>query len=701
MRKHSKKKLDSLAKSLIVLQYTKLGQSMDLEGYMNSRGELRKNFYAIVYSRGMAFNLLSLIAIATLLILGHFLIGSIILVLWVLLNVVVLTATEIMTRRVSDRLNQMVNRLNEKARGNLLNMQLPIAILDEEGSILWFNNYFSKEFNVVVSKEDREVDAFVRSIFNDADTDSVGWETEVTYEGKTYQCLGSEFTVRKGQTPEYILMFTDVTEHKALMEQYDYERLCCGIIMIDNYDDVVSTMSDEYVHIMRAEVEKCLTAWSMDASGYVRRYDRDKYIIMFERGMLSHYMADGFKVLFNHIKEISPAGTGAVTVSVGLATECGKAPDNFAEAQRCIDIALGRGGEQVVLSIAGEKSFYGGHVREIERESKVKARINSNALRATIEGSKRAYIIGHKNADFDCLGAALGVYRMCIILNVQAYIIMDDVNGSLKPYLDSLRKSPEYTGVFVSASDAVDMADSECCLIVVDANKASMLESQEILEAVGKVAVIDHHRRGSNYIDFARPLFQELAASSTSEMVAEILQYQEEKGAITAQEATAMYMGMIVDTKDFTFKTGVRTFEAAAFLKRSGANLDIAHRYTAKTKERYNLIASIVAEATEVGEDCIVAIVPEDTPDSSEVAAQVADTLLQLAGNEASFVLAPAGEQIALSARSSGRVNVQMIMEDLGGGGHQTMAGAQLKGVSLDEAYDKLIQSINYRVIAE
>ena len=668
---------------------------------MNSRVELRKNFYAIVYSRGLVFNALSLITIATLFILKHFIIGSIAIILWVLLNGAVLTATEIMTRRVSDRLNQMVNRLNEKARGNLLNMQLPIAILDEEGSILWFNNYFSKEFNIVVSKEDREVDAFVRSIKQQADPDSLGWEMEVTYGGKTYQCLGSEFAVRKGQTPENIVMFIDITDHKALMDQYDYERLCCGIIIIDNYDDLISAMNDEHVHLMRAEVEKCLTTWSRDASGYVRRYDRDKYIIMFERGMLSHYMAEGFKPLLNTIKDISPVSSMPVTVSVGLATECGKAPDNFAEAQRCIEIALGRGGEQVVLSVAGNKSFYGGHVREIERESKVKARINSNALRATIEGSKRAYIIGHKNADFDCLGAALGVYRMCIIMNVQAYIIMDDINGSLKPYLETLRKSPEYTGVFVSASDAVDMADSECCLVVVDANKASMLESQEILEAVGKVAVIDHHRRGSNYIDFARPLFQELAASSASEMVAEILQYQGEKGTITAQEATAMYMGMIVDTKNFTFKTGVRTFEAAAFLKRSGANLDIAHRYTAKTKERYNLIASIVAGATEVGENCIVAIVPEDTPDSIEVAAQVADTLLQLAGNEASFVLAPSEEQVAISARSSGRVNVQMIMEDLGGGGHQTMAGAQLRGASIDEAYEQLIQSINYRVLAD
>lgn len=668
---------------------------------MNSRTELRKNFFAIVYSRGLAFNLLAVIAIAFFFILGKFVLGTVFIILWILLNIALLTITEMMTRRVSDRLNHMVNRLNEKARGNLLNMQLPIAILDEEGSILWFNNYFSKEFNVVVSKVDKDVDVFVRSLKQQADPDSLGWQVEAEFGGKTYRCLGSDFAVRKGQNPENIVMFIDVTDHQTLMQKYDYERPCCGIIIIDNYDDIVAAMSDEYVHIMRAEVEKCLTAWSKDASGYVRRYDRDKYIIMFERGMLAHYMADGFKLLLSAIKDIAPTGSMTVTVSVGLATECGKAPDNFAEAQRCIDIALGRGGEQVVLSIAGEKSFYGGHVREIERESRVKARINSNALRATIESSKRAYIIGHKNADFDCLGAALGVYRMCIILNVQAYIIMDDVNSSLRPYLDTIRRSSEYTGVFVSAADAEAMADSDCCLVVVDANKSSMLEAEELLEIVGKVAVIDHHRRGSKYIDFARPLFQELAASSASEMVAEILQYQEEKGRITAQEATAMYMGMIVDTKDFTFKTGVRTFEAAAFLKRSGANLDVAHRFTAKTKDRYNLIASIVAGAREVGDRCIVATVPEGTDSSSEVAAQVADTLLQLAGNEASFVMATSGEQVIISARSSGRVNVQMIMEDLGGGGHQTMAGAQLKGVTVDEAYDRLIKSINYRVLAE
>lgn len=668
---------------------------------MNSRAELRKNFYAIVYSRGLAFNLLATAAIVCLFALGKFIFGIVFLALWLILNIVILSITEVMTRRVSDKLNHMVNRLNEKARGNLLNMQLPIAILDDEGSILWFNNSFSKEFNVVVSKVDKDVDTFVRGLKQGMDSDGLGWQVEAAFGHKTYQCVGSDFTVRKGQTPENIVIFIDVTEHRTLMETYDQEKLCCGIIIIDNYDDLLASMNDEHVYTMRAEVERCLTHWSKDASGYVRRYDRDKYIILFEKAMLSGYMADSFKLLLNNIREIDIGIANSVTVSVGLAVECGKAPDNFAEAQRCIDIALGRGGEQVVLSIAGNKTFYGGHIREIERESKVKARINSNALRATIESSKRAYIIGHKNADFDCLGAALGVYRMCIILNVQAYIIMDDVNGSLKPYLDTIRRSSEYTGVFISASDAVDMADDECCLIVVDANKASMLESQDILETVGKVAVIDHHRRGSNYIDNARPLFQELAASSASEMVAEVLQYQEEKGRITAQEATAMYMGMIVDTKDFTFKTGVRTFEAAAFLKRSGANLDIAHRYTAKTRDRYNLIASIVAEARDVGENCVVATVPEGTESSSEVAAQVADTLLQLAGNEASFVLAPIDEQVVISSRSTGRINVQMIMEDLGGGGHQTMAGAQLKGVTLEDAYDKLIQSINYRVMAE
>lgn len=667
---------------------------------MQSRIELRKNFYAIVYSRGMVFNLLCLAMIVTFFAVGRVIPAVVFFVIWVLLNVAVLSVTEIMVRRISNRLNNMVNRLNEKARGNLLNMQLPMAIIDEEGSILWFNNCFSKEFNVMVSKTDKAVDSFIREIRQQADSDEPGWQLETEFGGKTYQCLGSEFTVRKGQAPENIVIFIDITEHKALCKTYDYEKLCCGIVIIDNYDDILAGMTDESVYVVRSEVEKCLTAWTKDASGYVRRYDRDKYIIMFEKGMLPKYVAGGFKVL-TYIKDISAGTESPVTVSIGLAVECGKLTDNFAEAQRCIDIALGRGGEQVVLSLGGDKSFYGGHVREIERESKVKARINSNALRATIEGSKRVYIIGHKNADFDCLGAALGVYRMCIILNVQAYIIMDDINSSIRTYLDELKRSSEYTGVFVSAADAVAMADSECCLVVVDANKGSMLESQEILETVGRVAVVDHHRRGYDYIDYARPLFQELAASSASEMVAEILQYQEEKGTITADEATAMYMGIVVDTKDFTFKTGVRTFEAAAFLKRSGANLDMAHRFTAKTRDRFNLIASIVAEAQDVGGECVIAVVPGGVPDSSEVAAQVADTLLTLSGNEATFVLAEAGDQVAISSRSTGRVNVQMIMEDLGGGGHQTMAGAQIKGVTVEEARDKLISSIKYRITAQ
>ncbi len=667
---------------------------------MQSRTEVRNNLYAIVYSRGMAFNLLCLAMIVTFFAVGKVIPAAVFFIAWVLLNAVVLGVTEIVARRISNRLNNMVNRLNEKARGNLLNMQLPMAITDREGSVLWFNNCFSKEFNLTISKTDSAVDTFIREIHQHADSGESGWQLEAEFGGKTYQCLGSEIVVRKGQAPDNMVIFIDITEYKTLCETYDNEKLCCGIVIIDNYDDILAGMPDETVYVVRSEVEKCLAAWTKDASGYVRRYDRDKYIIMFEKGMLPRYITGGFKIL-SYIKEISAGIQAPVTVSIGLAVECGKLPDNFAEAQRCIDIALGRGGEQVVLSIGGDKSFYGGHVREIERESKVKARINSNALRAAIEESKRVYIIGHRNADFDCLGAALGVYRMCIILNVQAYIIMDDIHGSIKTYLDMLRKSPEYTGVFVSASDAVDMADSDCCLVVVDANKAGMLESQEILGVVGRVAVIDHHRRGYDYIDYARPLFQELAASSTSEMVAEILQYQEEKGTITADEATAMYIGMIVDTKDFTFKTGVRTFEAAAFLKRSGANLDMAHRFTAKTRDRFNLIASIVAEAQNVGGECVVAAVPSGVPDSSEVAAQVADTLLTLSGNEATFVLAHAGDQVAISSRSTGRVNVQMIMEDLGGGGHQTMAGAQLKGVTLEEARDKLISSIKYRITAQ
>ncbi len=543
-----------------------------------------------------------------------------------------------------------------------------------------------------------EVEKFVREMRLSQD-ESNRFQTDAEYAGRHYVCMGSEFSVRKGDLASMVL-FNDVTDFVELSDRYDRERLCCGILIIDDYDDILAGMSDESIHMMRAEVEKCLSSWMRDVGGYLRRYDRDKYVVIFEKGYLQGFVDSGFASL-GAVKDIHVGDGIQVTISLGLAAECGTVPESFAEAQRCIEIALGRGGDQVVLSRAGTKTFFGNSVREVESESRVKARVSSNALKAAIEHSKRVYITGHTNADFDCLGAALGVYRMCIMFNVQAYMVFENVHSSIREYMDWLRRLDDYKGAFISVDEAAGMADRDCALIVVDANKSSILDARLLIDTVGRVAVIDHHRRGSDYISNAKPLYQEIAASSTSEMVAEMLQYHEKKGVITPVEATAMYMGMIVDTKNFTFKTGVRTFEAAAFLKRNGADIEVARHYTAKTLDRFNLIASVVKGAENVGGGCVIAIVPPATPDSGEVAAQAADTLLSLSGNDASFVIAEGADQIMISARSLGRVNVQIIMEDLGGGGHQTMAGAQLKGQSVSEVRATLIKTIEHRITAE
>jgi cyclic-di-AMP phosphodiesterase len=368
--------------------------------------------------------------------------------------------------------------------------------------------------------------------------------------------------------------------------------------------------------------------------------------------------------------------------------------ENFHFAGASIDIALGRGGDNVVIRDGENFSFYGGKTRELEKKTKVKARVIAYALRELIDQAPTVMIMGHENADIDCLGAALGLYRIVRNRAKSAHIVLRSSNVTIDKVIGKLQRDPQYDGLFIGRNEALDMISRKTLLIVVDTHRPGFTELPELLKLTDQVVVIDHHRKGADFIQDAVLTYQETYASSTCELVTEILQYVEEKVRLSPIEAEALYAGIVIDTKNFTFKTGVRTFEAASFLRRQGVDTVSVKQLFQNDLQTYINISNVVKDAEIINDNIAISVCPPFVKNAQLIAAQSADQLLTLSGLAAAFVLSAANNEIIISGRSLGDINVQMILEKLGGGGHLTVAGAQLQNISVEDAKEKLKDAI-------
>lgn len=505
-----------------------------------------------------------------------------------------------------------------------------------------------------------------------------------------YHVFGSLVQSDAGQM--MMLYFLDCTEYVQLRDAAETRRPAIAVIAIDNYEELTKNATDSEKSTILADIDKRLFSWIKDCNAVLRKYDRDKYIFIIENAELDKLSARKFAVL-QDVRDIQNHEGVIATLSIGIGKDGETLAECYQYAGLAIDMALSRGGDQAVIKNRYTFEFYGGLTEEVEKRTKVKSRVVANALSQLIRDSSQVLIMGHRNSDMDAIGAAAGMVCAARVKGKPVHIVVDRERTMAGDLIERLESLPEYKDVFISAEDAMILCDFNTLLIVVDVNRPGYVENEALLQSINKVAVIDHHRRAADYIENAVVSLHEPYASSASELVSELLQYLVPTSGILTGEAEAMLAGIYLDTKGFSMRTGVRTFEAAAYLRRAGAEAsDVKHLFQSsftQYMERQKLISS----ARDCGQGVIFAITEEEV--DRIAAAQAADELLSIIGTRASVVAFRSGNDMAVSARASGQVNVQLLMERLGGGGNHSAAGAQLRNTTPEEADRMITEAIS------
>ena len=602
---------------------------------------------------------------------------------------------------ISETLQDLTLTVDTAAKSSLINSPFPLIILETNGNVIWKSSKFISEFaNIDINNyiNDLLIDITneIKNRKDKTDKDIVK-QLEI---GKNYYKVLGKFVHSKNKDKrketEYtiILYFLNETENQKLQKEYKDSKSCVSILMVDNYEETMLQLESEERPQVIAQIDKCIYEWTNQTNGILIKSDRDRYIYLFEQRYLENVKEDKFSIL-DKIKEITTKENVQFTLSIAVSNEGTTDKEKYKSAQAAMDIVLGRGGDQAVIRENEIYKFFGGRAQEVEKRTKVKARIIAHALENLIKDASKVMIMGHTNPDIDSMGSSMGIYRLARSLNKNAYIIDSNNTTTLQNFKKSLAKEEEYEDILISKEVAIENVDKETLLVIVDTHKSTYVEAPELLEETDKIVVIDHHRRSADFIEKATLTFQEVYASSAAELVTELIQYAETKVELTTMEAESLYAGIMMDTKNFTFKTGVRTFEAAAYLRRCGVDIIRVKKWFQSDLASFNKIADIVKKAEIVNDTIAIAIYAKKEKDASLICAKAADELLTISDITASFVLGNLGDKICISGRSIGDINVQIILEKLGGGGHITLAGAQVEGMTMEETKQELMNRIN------
>ncbi|WDV45863.1 DHH family phosphoesterase [Clostridiaceae bacterium M8S5] len=596
-------------------------------------------------------------------------------------------------------IQKLTDDFDYATRDSLFNLPLPLVILSKDSKVLWYNPKFMD-----IIKEEHILGEDIKQIIPDLSikdilvTDKIS-SIEVSIGKRDYKVLfnivkTNEEISHNDDNNILMLYFIDNTSFSILKEKYLDEKTSVCLVEVDNYDEVRKKTESTRVPVVFAEVDKILNEFTKSIDGFMRKYEQDKYIIVFENRFLKTLEDTKFDVL-DKIRNIDQGNEMPITLSVGVGV-FGKNPAQMYEyARAAIDIALGRGGDQAVVKKIERLNFFGGKSKAVEKRTKVRARVISHALRQLIDQSDKVFIMGHKNGDMDSFGASIGISNAVRSRGKKAFIVLDDVNPQIKNLYNRLyQDEPELFETIITSSQAYLKATEESLCVVVDIHRPTYTEAPKLLEIVDKVVLIDHHRRGAEFIENPVLTYLEPYASSSCELVTEILSYMENKINLNKFEAEALLAGITVDTKNFTFKTGVRTFEAAALLRRYGADTTSVKQLFQDDLATFIMKADVVKKARIINNEIAISSINENVDDYILVAAQSADALLNINGITASFVLAAKDNKIHISGRSLGKINVQLVLEKLGGGGHLEVAGAQLYDVSLQEAEDLVEKAV-------
>ncbi|MBD5156063.1 MAG: DHH family phosphoesterase [Butyrivibrio sp.] len=576
---------------------------------------------------------------------------------------------------------------------------VPYGLLDGDGKIIWLNNAFAE----IVSKDSYH--RTLSSIFPETEEMKLeqvimgaNIETHLVYNGRNYrltiEAVDTEgisrdtgFMITDSNAKLFAVYLFDETEITECRRELHDERGVVGLIYIDNFDEALDSIDEVRRSLLMALVDRKINKYISGGNGIVKKLEKDKYLVVFRYKYLEQLREDRFSVL-EDVKSVNIGNEMSVTLSIGIGAQNGSFMNNYDMARAAIDLALGRGGDQTVVREGSKVTYYGGKTNSVEKNTRVKARVKAHALRELLEATDNVLIMGHKISDVDAVGAAVGIYAAARVFDKKANIVLNDVTTSLQPIVDLYKNSSDYDkDFFVTSDEALTKVTANTLLVIVDVNRRSYTECPELIGKCKTTVVFDHHRQGSEPVENATLSYIEPYASSACEMVAEILQYICDNIRIRPIEADTIYAGIVIDTNNFTNKAGARTFEAAAFVRRSGADIVRVRKLLRSDMTEYKAKAEAVRHSEVYRDNYAISICPSAGLQSPTiVGAQAANELLNISGIKASFVLTYYNNEIYISARSIDEVNVQLIMEKLGGGGHMTIAGAQLKDMDMEEA---------------
>lgn len=594
----------------------------------------------------------------------------------------------------------------------LMDLHIPYAIIDEEGRILWTNTQFAqivkgekggvKNISGMfpdISKEylsELQESASVHSTFGDS-LYRVELKPVIIESDDIKPGTGS--TVLPKDKPLITVYLFDETEILRLGQEVNDQKMVAGLIYLDNYEEALASVEEVRRSLLMALIERKISKYISRMDGIVKKLEKDKYFFAIKNKYVEELREQRFSIL-EEVKAVNIGNEMSITLSIGLGRGGDTYSQNYELARMAMDMALGRGGDQAVLKEQDKIEYFGGKSQQQEKTTRVKARVKAHALRELIETKDSLMIMGHKLGDVDSFGASIGIYRIATSLNKKAHIVINDITSSVRPMMERFLNNPDYPDdLFLSGDKACDLVDANTALVVVDVNRPSITDAPELLTLAKTVVVLDHHRQSSEIITNAVLSYVEPYASSACEMVAEVLQYISDGIRIKPQEADAMYAGIVIDTNNFNNQAGVRTFEAAAYLRRCGADITRVRKMFREEMSDYKARAEAVRQADVYQGAFAISVCPsEGIENPTIVAAQAANELLEIKGIKASVVMSKYNNTIYLSARSIDEVNVQVMMEKLGGGGHRTVAGAQLPGATVEEAKEKVKRVISEMV---
>ena len=584
-------------------------------------------------------------------------------------------------------------------------MPTPYCMVDERGNVLWANRSFRE---IAGNRPDaRNILQMFPNIHKEMlEEDDVILEIHSDYQDRKYliDLMRTPVTTEDGSAPSLYapdlktiaVYLRDETEETVLRTQLNQEHIVIGLVYIDNYDEVREQIEEVRRSLLTALIDRKISHYISSVNGLIYKLEKDKYVFILKEQYFDRMLQDRFSIL-EEVKNVNIGNEMAVTLSIGIGYGADSYQKNYEYAHTSIDMALGRGGDQAVVKSNENLTYFGGKTQTQEKATRVKARVKAQAFQELLETRDRVLVMGHANSDVDCLGASAGVYRMATELGKRCYIVENTVTAPILPLKERFLQSADYPeDMFITGAQALQMVDNSTVLVVVDCNRPSIIDEPELLRACKTIVVFDHHRQSSETIQGAVLSYCEPYASSACEMIAEMMQYIADGINVKGPEADAMYGGIVIDSQEFTVQTGVRTFEAAAYLRRCGADITRIRKIFRENFKDYQAKAAAISSA-EIYRDAYAfsTIDPKGLESPTVVCAQAANELLNIRGIKASIVLTLYNDIIYVSARSIDEMNVQVLMEKLGGGGHRTIAGAQLREGSLPEAIATIKQAID------